>query len=191
MDSRVFAALLAGLLLGALCGYALFYFAKGMEGGERAQCINGSISEVFSPGAEEEVAGLIRSAEKSVYVEMYLFSYSPLADELIKAQGRGVDVRVILEPRLSGDNANLDTMERLRGGGVAARWASLEYKLTHTKAMVVDGKRVLVGSTNWSASAMKKNREYSVLIEDEGVAAEFEKNFLVDWDKATGEREAE
>jgi len=176
----------AGLLLfvlGVFFGFAAVSLLA-EPGKECARCMDGTVETVFSPGAEEEVLGLIRGANESIEVEMYLFNYMPLANELVKAKERGVDVRVILEPRLSGDE-NLKMMKFLREKGISARWASLEYKLTHAKAMIVDKKKVLVGSTNWSMSAMTKNREYSVLIEDNGVVAEFIKNFEEDWEKAT------
>ncbi|MFH1447639.1 MAG: phospholipase D-like domain-containing protein [Candidatus Micrarchaeota archaeon] len=173
--------LLAVFVLGVLFGFLAF---SSMHVEEKSGCINGEIEYIFSPDAEDDIIGVIRSAGETIDLEMYLFNYEPLADELIRARERGVRVRVILEPRLFGDNPNLEMMEYLRAGGLEVRWASLEYKLTHTKAMIVDGKRVLVGSTNWSYSALKKNREYSVLIDDGGVAREFTENFELDWGKA-------
>ncbi len=163
----------------------LAFFVSGCVQQERCECLDGEVQYVISPGADDEIISYIRSSEKTVDVEMYLFNYRPLADELIEAANRGVKVRVILEPRLSGDNPNLEMMEYLRSNGIDARWGSLEYKLTHTKAMILDGKRVLLGSTNWSYSALKKNREYSILIDDKEIAEEFLKNFENDWDKAS------
>jgi cardiolipin synthase A/B len=176
-------ALLAGIILGFAAGHFLASGIVQME--KQEECLQGSIQTVFSPGADDEILSLIRGAKESIDVEMYLFSYDPLADELILAKKRGVEVRVILEPRLSGSNDNLDTVKTLRDSGVDARWATLEYKLTHTKAMIIDKKKVLVGSTNWSSSALKKNREYSVLIEDERIVMEFFQNFEKDWEKAS------
>jgi len=186
MHGRAALLILAGIVLAFAAGvlsHSLFFHAIPCPA-----CFSGRIETVFSPDSESEIIGIIRGADKSIDVEMYLFSYGGLVDELIEAKKRGVAVRVILEPRLSGDNANLATMERLREGGVPARWATLDYKLTHTKAVIIDGKKVLVGSTNWSNSALTKNREYSVLIEDEGVAREFQENFEIDWEKASFEK---
>ncbi|MFH1470790.1 MAG: phospholipase D-like domain-containing protein, partial [Candidatus Micrarchaeota archaeon] len=168
------------LLIALALGFALGALAFSLFSQQEINCpacLNGRIETVFSPDSESEIISIIRSANKSIDVEMYLFSYGGLVDELIDAKTRGVAVRVILEPRLSGDNANLATMERLRDGGIPAKWATLDYKLTHTKAVIIDGKKVLVGSTNWSTSALTRNREYSVLIEDENVAREFLLNF--------------
>ncbi len=178
----VLVGLVLAIALGALG--ALVFIGPGEK--PCPACLNGRIETVFSPEAEDEIIGILQGANKSLDVEMYLFNYRGLADELVKAKERGVSVRVILEPRLTGTE-NLEMMKYLRENGIDARWASLDYKLTHAKAVIVDGKMVLVGSTNWSSSALKKNREYSVLIEDQDVASEFLANFEKDWGMATSE----
>ncbi len=155
---------------------------KEKQAGE-AVCLNGSVQPVFSPGASKEFLSFIESANESIEVELFEFSYTPLMNELIKAKERGVRVRVILEPRLNAPNYNLKAMETLRKGGVEARWATLEFSRTHSKFAVVDGKKVVVGSHNWSFHAMEKNREAAAIIEDERVAGEFEEVFEEDWSR--------
>jgi phosphatidylserine/phosphatidylglycerophosphate/cardiolipin synthase-like enzyme len=56
----------------------------------------------------------------------------------------------------------------------------------HNKLIVVDGKRVLVGSQNWSDSAVLKNREASLLIEFPTLAKYFAEIFEADWE--TGQK---
>ncbi|MBI5177608.1 hypothetical protein HY995_06010 [Candidatus Micrarchaeota archaeon] len=55
-------------------------------------------------------------------------------------------------------DSNIATAEFLNSKGVQVRWASLSYTNTHVKTMVADGKRVLVGSINWSRQALSTNR---------------------------------
>ena len=55
---------------------------------------------------------------------------------------------------------------------------------THTKLIIVDGKIVLVGSTNWSHTAINKNHEANVLIYSEEVAQEFERYFSKIWSES-------
>ncbi|VVC04835.1 Cardiolipin synthase [Candidatus Burarchaeum australiense] len=142
-----------------------------------------AITAIFSPGGQDEIVPLIGSASSSLDVEMYVFSYQLLADELISAQARGVSVRVLLEPALSGDNANLKMAETLRDGGVDVRWADPS-RTNHAKFLIIDGKRVLVGSHNWSWHAMNTNREASVLVEDAATVSEFGRAFEQDWGAA-------
>ena len=178
-----------GLVLAVLAAAAAFAAGWAAAGAFPAAEAGGgfcaeSVEAVFSPGAEAEVMALVESANESIDVEMYQFSYVPLADELIEAGERGVRVRVILEPRLDGDD-NLVTERELREGGVSVRWASLEFGRTHSKTMVVDGKTVLVGSPNWSYNAMLRNRESAVVVGSSEVAGEFERIFEEDWRKGS------
>ncbi len=171
-----------------LCAAVLLAFggglaAAGWNGGSEGTAGAEKVDALFSPGAEAEIAHLIEAANRSLDVEMYEFSYAPFADELIDAKDRGVRVRLLLEPRLSGNN-NLKMMKYLRDNGVDARWATLEFAYTHSKTMVVDGRVVLVGSPNWSYSAMFRNRESAVVVEGGGMAGEFEGIFEEDWRKA-------
>jgi phosphatidylserine/phosphatidylglycerophosphate/cardiolipin synthase-like enzyme len=168
------------------CAAVMLAFAGGWRlggPGQPAAACPDAVMPLFSPGAEAEIAHLIESANSSLDVEMYQFSYTPFADGLIDAQKRGVRVRVLLEPRLDGDD-NLNMMGYLRENGVGARWATLEFARTHSKTMAVDGKKVLVGSPNWSYSAMFRNRESAVVVEGRDVAAKFEEVFEEDWAKA-------
>jgi len=144
-----------------------------------------SVTPLFFPGSEPEVRRLVDSANQSVYVTMYVFTYEPLAWSLIDAVERGVEVKVILEPRLIGSsNPNLSMKELLEAHGVDVRWASLSYPRTHSKTIVVDSKRVIVGSTNWSSHAMLLNREDALLVADAKLASVFEEQFFEDWGKA-------
>lgn len=129
-----------------------------------------SVSVVSSPGAEAEIISLIDSAQDSVYVEVYILTSSKVVDSLISAHMRGVDVKVILEERVSG-NTNSLSFSRLSGAGVDACWATEAYKLTHSKLIIVDGRKALVGSHNLSNSALNYNRELSVLLEGNAVGS--------------------
>lgn len=54
----------------------------------------------------------------------------------------------------------------------------------HTKGMVADGKRVLVGSHNWSKPGVSLNRDASLVFDDEEVAMYFADAFEIDWQRA-------
>ena len=162
--------------------FAALAFAAGWaypHGGSGVECAN-SVEAVFSPGLEGTLVSLLGSANESIDLELYQFSHQPLKDALAEAKGRGVRVRVILEPRLSGDD-NVQSAAFLSSHGVDVRWASLAFANTHSKFVVVDGKVVEAGSPNWSYSAMFRNREAAVVVESGTVAEEFESVFEEDW----------
>ena len=162
--------------------FAALAFAAGWaypHGSSGEECAN-SVEAVFSPGLEGTLVSLLGSANESIEVELYQFSHQPLKDALVDAKERGVRVRVILEPRLSGDD-NVQSAAFLSSHGVEVRWASLAFANTHSKFVVVDGKVVEAGSPNWSYSAMFRNREAAVVIGGGSAVAGFRNVFEQDW----------
>lgn len=53
----------------------------------------------------------------------------------------------------------------------------------HTKGIIVDSEKILVGSHNITNEGVQANRDASLLIEHGGIAQYFEKVFLHDWEK--------
>jgi len=156
-------------------------------------------SEVFkatvSPANNKDYRELLmkrlKESKKSVYMIMFLASYYPeykdtsptnlFMDELIKAKKRGVNVEIILDQ--SGDSRdshssteNLKTAMHLSAGGITVYFDPPE-KTTHAKLLVIDEKIVVIGSANWSFSAMEKNNEASVMIESPELAEFYIKYF--------------
>lgn len=142
------------------------------------------VETIFSPEEGNKIIDQIRAANQSIDIEVFVFSSNEVYDELIKAKERGVEIRVILEKRDSG-GSNERMIEKLRDNGIDAKFATYEYKLTHTKIIIIDGKIVIVGSHNLTKPALNENREASLIIRDSIIANsfkfEFEKDFLRAW----------
>jgi cardiolipin synthase A/B len=139
------------------------------------------VQPLFSPDSSSGIISLMRSAQKTIDVEMYVFTDDALARELADAQKRGVEVRVILEPRVDSTPSTKTIPDALLAAGVEVRWASLQYALTHSKMMIVDGKKVLVGSINFSKNAQHKNREAAAILDCADEAAQYSSVFEKDW----------
>jgi len=133
---------------------------------------------------------LIDTAQHSIRCKIYLFTADDIEAALIRAAGRGVDVRVLIEQNPVGDGAeNRKTFERLQAGGVRVRWApAARYRLTHEKSLVVDDRRALIGTFNFTASAFRSNREYGLVLTDPALVGEIAAVFDHDWDNAAYER---
>jgi len=144
---------------------------------------NAKVSFVFSPDAQADVVSFIHSAQKTIDIEMYVFTSDDIIRELGEAEKRGVQVRVIMEPRVD-DSRKQKVFDTLAALGCEMKWASFTYKLTHSKFVIVDGKRALVGSINFSKSALNDNREAAVELEGDKVS-EIVSVFEEDWIKAT------
>lgn len=142
------------------------------------------IVPVFSPEEGSGIISFIDSAEKSIDIEVYVFTSRDVIEALERAKLRGVDIRIIIERNvLSGQNDQ--TYRELAAKGFNVRYASATYQLTHSKFIIVDGKAVLVGSHNLSNSALYENREASVIILDAATVAAFADVFAVDWSIAS------
>lgn len=133
--------------------------------------------------AEALVTG-IREARTSIICSFYLFKVSDnrgnqprrVAEELIRASRRGVEVSVILEKQEArkGDSLNDDnraTAALLSSGGVRVYFDSPRVT-THTKAAVIDNRFVYLGSHNLTQGALRHNNELSVLLDAPAMAAE-------------------
>ncbi len=94
---------------------------------------------------------------------------------LADAAKRGVRVVVLLEQGRDQEEsttvANRQTANWLRKKGVTV-YLDDPQRTMHTKIAVVDGKNTFIGSHNLTQSALKYNREISVLIKSPQVAAE-------------------
>ena len=144
---------------------------------------------------------LLRKAHSSI--EITLFScvlpddaradhpVRQLLETLVERAGAGVQVRVVLDHgvppsrRRPGEEAPSDNAARwLAARGIAVRWDE-DDRTTHTKSLVVDGRWCIVGSTNWTFSALRRNREQSLLLDDPALAATLTTQFNALWKRAT------
>jgi phosphatidylserine/phosphatidylglycerophosphate/cardiolipin synthase-like enzyme len=54
-------------------------------------------------------------------------------------------------------------------------------RILHNKGMIVDGRKTLISSINWTENSMKNNREAAVLVDSPHVARYYQNLFDVDW----------
>jgi phosphatidylserine/phosphatidylglycerophosphate/cardiolipin synthase-like enzyme len=113
---------------------------------------------------------------------MFTFTLQQLADALIDAKNRGVDVRVVLE---RSQEANEGVCSRLVAAGVEVRMDNNE-ALMHNKIAIVDSGVVLTGSFNWTESGNNSNNENLVVISDPILARSYEAQFQAIWNESSG-----
>jgi phosphatidylserine/phosphatidylglycerophosphate/cardiolipin synthase-like enzyme len=130
----------------------------------------------FSPngGCEQEWVARIGGAQKSLRVAAYSFTSRPIADALIAAHARGVDVAVVLD---SGNRTDkYSRMAAVVAAGIPVA-VDATHKIMHNKFGVFDGSIVLTGSFNLSASANHANAENLITIRDATLAAAYAANW--------------
>jgi len=150
----------------------------------------------FVPGEryQEVVAAAIDGAESSVEVMLYAAVLPEharrdhpvrlLLEALAQRAAAGVEVRVLLEDgtglRGRRDPRNDRAAAWLRSAGVDVRYDPPERRL-HAKSIAVDGRLLVVGSTNWSMSAMRYNREHALVTDDADAVRAFRSRFIEAW----------
>ncbi|MCH7590145.1 hypothetical protein IIB34_03815, partial [PVC group bacterium] len=101
---------------------------------------------------------------------------------LIERHKNGIDVIVGLDQsynygsRRRVDAISDDAFLLLSTSGVAV-WRDSPEQLMHAKVLVVDNRHVLIGSTNWTYSALNFNVESNVLIHSKNLAKEIISHF--------------
>ncbi|KAB2834495.1 MAG: hypothetical protein F9K48_06195 [Candidatus Brocadia sp.] len=138
-----------------------------------------------------QVHQALTTAKKSIMCVMYIADIDPkhnhgweynLVNDLINAHRREVEVSVIFDQNImfwetgkkskKTERKSDDAYELLRKNGVPVYYDSND-QVTHSKIVIVDGYITILGSTNWTYSALRKNHEASVLIKSRSVAEAF------------------
>jgi len=122
-----------------------------------------------------ELISMVRVSKVFVYAVQYQWKWNVherfskvqmLGSEIIKAQARGVDVRVILNqesPNRNLSKINGVTCDALARSGCSVRLLRTP-SLLHTKLWIIDGVCSFVGSHNISGRSLSVNEEFSVKV---------------------------
>lgn len=117
----------------------------------------------FSPhqGATALVVNTLNEAKESICLAAYSFTSQPVADALIAAHERGVEVRIVLDK--SQEIASHSLYGLMLAKGVPTR-VNRHYAIMHNKFAVVDGHTLQLGSFNYTKAAEEKNAENVLVI---------------------------
>ena len=130
----------------------------------------------FSPrgGCTQLILEAIERAQTRIYVYAYAFTSAPIADALIAAQRRGVQVCILVDRRQSKGRGC--QIPRLHAHGIPI-WLEKVSGLSHNKVMILDHTHLLTGSFNWSAAAEYRNGENLLYIKSKTL----NRHYRIDW----------
>lgn len=127
-------------------------------------------------GLDERLAAAIDEAQKSVDVAAYDFDLIPVAEALIAAHQRGVQVRLVTDT----DNVDERAVRSVRRAGIPVVDDD-RGGIMHDKFIVIDGSVVWTGSWNLTENGTYRNNNNVVVLRSTGLAenyiAEFEEMF--------------
>ena len=137
----------------------------------------------FSPdqGSLPLVLKAISSAQKSIHVAAYSFTSKPIAEALLAAKNRGIDVKVIADEKSNSGKYSATTY--LANNNVPVKLDG-NYPIFHHKFIIVDGKTLETGSFNFSAAASKNAENVLVLWNVPAIAAIYENQWNNLWNEA-------
>ncbi|MEW5871166.1 MAG: phospholipase D-like domain-containing protein [Chloroflexota bacterium] len=131
----------------------------------------------------EKLIEYIDGAQHSIHIAAFEFNLTPVAEALIAAHKRGVEVRWITDDEY-GIQAD---EEDGRGQFAMLKKAKIEVKddqrsgLMHDKFLIFDGRYVWTGSTNLTVNGNFRNNNNVIVIDSPDLAAVFERQFADMW----------
>jgi len=176
----VIAVFFVGLLLGAIVG-----IVYSMYTGRYLQPPPSSYEIHFSPrgGCADTIIYWISRANQSVHVLMYIFTLQNVAEALISAYDRGVEVKIVFD---KSQGSSYSQQALLKAAGIEVRNDTNPNGIMHNKVAIIDNRIVITGSFNWTNSAENNNNENLIVIHSVDVASRYESEFQNIWNQSQG-----
>lgn len=130
--------------------------------------LTGRAEAIFMPGGEagSRIIAALDSAQRQVLVQAYSFTHRAIAEALVAAHRRGLDVRVIADPE-QHDRIATSLLDTLVAQGVPV-YLDGQHAAAHDKVMVIDAglpdATVITGSYNFSHAAEYRNAENLLIL---------------------------
>ena len=126
----------------------------------------------FTPGqnCDGMISEKIMESRDSIYIQAYHLTNQKIINSLLLAEGRGVDISVIL------DKTAIHESGKLMDGGIPV-YIDYKPRIAHNKVMIIDGESVVTGSFNFTQSAQTRNAENVIIIKDKDLAKAYKYNF--------------
>ena len=141
------------------------------------------VTPLFSPKDKiitNNVLPLIQNAKKYVYIPTFIITHDELANELINAKKRGVDVKLIIDA--TNVYSRKSKIKELRNAGVPVKVENYAGKM-HSKSIIIDDEYIIAGSMNFTNSGENKNDENVLIIENKTLARYYKGFFEYLWKK--------
>ncbi len=127
----------------------------------------GTVQYAFTPGdrVDAMIISAIDDAQRQILVQAYSFTHRRIADALVRAQRRGVEVAVLVDAEQArGEPGVLHDLAR---GKVPLRYDH-KHAAAHNKTMVIDAGleqcMVITGSYNFTNAAQQRNAENALIL---------------------------
>ena len=146
-----------------------------------AQGTSGAFSTYYnqppnSKGIDTEVAKFINSATTSVDIAIFNINRQNIIDALIAKEQSGVPVRMVTEADYYNKSSYKPFYDEIENAGIPIV-PDIGTALMHDKFIVVDGKKVLTGSYNYTDDQTTKDKNMIIEIASSALASYYEQEF--------------
>lgn len=159
-------------------------------------------SVIFTPGATSEtnrtdgqaiidrLIGYFDAAQSSIHLAAFETDLNSVAEALIRAHERGVDVRWITDDE-NGIDADIEEgrgqFELMEDAGISIR-DDQRSAFMHNKFIIIDERVLWTGSMNLTSNDVFRNNNNIVIVESPALATIYEREFREMWDGQYGPR---
>lgn len=133
----------------------------------------------------EKLIELINDAERSIHIAAFEFDLTPVAEALIAAHQRGVQVQWVTDDEfglVADEDAGHGQFAMLRQAGIEVRDDGRS-ALMHNKFIIFDGRTVWTGSTNLTRNGSFRNNNNVLVIRSPRLAGMYEREFAEMWEE--------
>ena len=139
---------------------------------------------VLPEDSAEPVVRLIDEASHSLRIKMFALSDPRILRAVIRAHGRAVKARVMLNPaHHGGEIQNTESRRILGDAGVSVRDTNPAFEVTHEKSVVADDTTALILTANFEPDNFGKTRDYGIVTRDTAEVHEVIECFDADWSR--------
>ena len=134
----------------------------------------------FTPpsGAASAIVQAIDRSEREVLVQAYGFTHNGIAQALLRAQQRGVTVRVLLDKKSVSTNRYV--IDLLNQAQISLRQDG-KHAIAHNKVMIIDESVLITGSFNFTNSAETRNAENFLILKSADLAQRYKTEWQNHW----------
>jgi phosphatidylserine/phosphatidylglycerophosphate/cardiolipin synthase-like enzyme len=129
-----------------------------------------------TPGIEANLISLIENAKVSVHGAFFEMDLPNLADALVSAAARGIDVKLVYDNEQVNKPERVQIISELTDAGIPLV-PDERSAFMHNKFFVIDGNIVWTGSFNYTENASHRNNENAVIFFVPELAQNYEREF--------------
>ncbi|MHA1249844.1 MAG: phospholipase D family protein [Candidatus Helarchaeota archaeon] len=120
----------------------------------------------------EIIKELIKKAENKIYMTIYIITDLNIINHIKYALNKGISIDIFIYSHPFNVSAPIiKELTKLRKEYNYLQIHKIENRVLHAKVMIIDGKKVLLGSANITYGGLVKNYELGILINNENIAS--------------------